>query len=272
MKLSTFSIGLGITFICVSAAWAQPQKPDFSNANPSPTAGGSESRQVNQAADKAGYQAAGYTNAGKVGPALVVIPGEIKSNNATFTQKITSNNIADFAELELIKANFKVLERSDLGPVLNEFQLAYNMGDPAEARKLLQKGRLKSTKWVVKFDILKAEPIAKKKSSFSGGAVRNIIGILGGNDKGSQVAQTAVGSVDNAADASAWLIGMRYKIIDASTTEQIASGYNEEKLETGTKSGSVLGASSEAEGGVTLDTLVQRLVQQSVWEIDAKYK
>jgi hypothetical protein len=34
----------------------------------------------------------------------------------------------------------------------------------------------------------------------------------------------------------------------------------------------VLGASSSEQGGVTLDTMVQRLIQKTVWEIDSKYK
>jgi len=34
----------------------------------------------------------------------------------------------------------------------------------------------------------------------------------------------------------------------------------------------VLGVSEGAKGGVSLDTMVQRLVQKLVWEIDAKYK
>ena len=63
------------------------------------------------------YQPVEYVNASKKGPALVVIPGEIKSNNATFVQKFTANNIADFGEIELSSANFQVLERSNLGPV-----------------------------------------------------------------------------------------------------------------------------------------------------------
>ena len=61
------------------------------------------------------YQAVDYTNKNKKGPALVVLPGEIKSNNATFLQKFTANNIADFGEMELSSANFPVLERSNLG-------------------------------------------------------------------------------------------------------------------------------------------------------------
>jgi hypothetical protein len=65
---------------------------------------------------------------------------------------------------------------------------------------------------------------------------------------------------------------MRYKIMDANTTEQVAQGYTEEKMEVGAKSQSVLGVSQSASGGVSLDTLVQRLVQKSVWEIDYKDK
>ncbi|HRE17285.1 MAG TPA: hypothetical protein PLW86_09525, partial [Rhodocyclaceae bacterium] len=67
-------------------------------------------------------------------------------------------------------------------------------------------------------------------------------------------------------------IGMRYKLINANTTEQVATGYAEEKMELGAKSTSVLGISSGQSGGLTLDSLVQRLVQKTVYEIDRKYK
>lgn len=69
-----------------------------------------------------------------------------------------------------------------------------------------------------------------------------------------------------------WIIGMRYKIIDANTTEQVATGYSEEKMELGAKGTSVLGVSSSESGGLTLDSLVQRLIQKTVWEIDNKFK
>jgi hypothetical protein len=65
---------------------------------------------------------------------------------------------------------------------------------------------------------------------------------------------------------------MRYKILDANTTEQVATGYTEEKMEVGAKSSSVLGVSSGAQGGLTLDGMVQRLVQKLVWEIDSRHK
>ena len=82
--------------LAASLACAQPQF-----GNPSPTAGSKTSQQANAAADTAMYQPVEYANKNKKGPALIVIPGEVKSNNATFTQKFTANNIADYAELEL---------------------------------------------------------------------------------------------------------------------------------------------------------------------------
>jgi hypothetical protein len=98
----------------VALAGLSSAQPTFESA--SPTAGTSTSDKANEGADKAMYKAVEYSNKNKKGPTVIVVPGEIKSNNASFTQKFASNNIADFGELELSQANFKVLERSDLGP------------------------------------------------------------------------------------------------------------------------------------------------------------
>src|SRR4029453_15191156 len=91
----------------------------------------------------------------------------------------TPNNIADFGEIELSNANFQVLERSNLGPLLNEFTLAYNLGDPQAAPKFLGMGKLKSTKYIVKFDILKTEQVAAAQQGFDGRALGNMAGLLG---------------------------------------------------------------------------------------------
>jgi hypothetical protein len=262
-----------VLFAAASMALAQPRF-----GNPSPTAGSETSQKANASADQAMYEKVEYQNANRKGPALIVIPGEIKSNNATFMQKFTSNNIADFGELELSNANFTVLERSNLGPALHEFELAYNLGDPDQARKFLRMGKLKTTKYVVKFDILKAEQVAAAQQGFDGHALGNVIGIFGamsgsrGGYTAGAVGQTAVGSVHTGESTGVWVIGMRYKIINAETTEQVAQGYTEEKMEVGAKGSSVMGVSQSQQGGVTLDTMVQRLVQKSVWEIDSKYK
>jgi curli biogenesis system outer membrane secretion channel CsgG len=256
-----------------SLAIAQPR---FESA--APTAGGKTSQQANQMADKTVYQAVEYANRNKKGVPVIVIPGEIKSSNATFLQKFTPNNIADFGELELSNANFQVLERSNLGPLLREFELAYNLGDPQAARKYLGMGKLKSTKYVVKFDILKTEQVAAAQEGFDGRTLGRMAGLLGaysgsrGGAAAGAVGGTAVGSVHSGESTSVWVIGMRYKIIDAETTEQLAQGYTEEKMEIGATSGGALGVNSAQQGGAGLDTMVQRLVQKSVWEIDSKYK
>jgi transposase-like protein len=260
-------------FAAASLASGQPTW-----GNPSPTAGKETSQKANAAADQTIYQPVVYTNAAKKGPAVIVIPGEIKSNNATFLQKFTANNIADFGEIELTSANFTVLERSNLGPMLQEFELAYNLGDPNQARKFLKMGKLKSTKYVVKFDILKTEQVASAQQGFNGQTLGQMAGLLGafsgsrGGAAAGAVGGTAVGSAHSEEATSVWVIGMRYKIINAETTEQVATGYTEEKMEIGATSSGFLGVNQAQQGGVSLDTMVQRLVQKSVWDIDSKYK
>ena len=243
-------------------------QPVFGNA--SPTAGTSTSDKANAAADSVAYKEVDYVNKAKRGPALVVIPGDVKSNNATFAQKFGPNNIADFGELELSSANFPVLERSNLGNLLQEVSLAYNLGDVEAARKTMQIGKLKTTQWIVKFDILKAEQIAENKKGFDGRAVGGLLSLFGG--VGGSAAGTVAGSVQTQDTTGVWLIGMRYKIMNANTTEQVAQGYKELKMEVGATRTSVMGVSEGAKGGVGLDTMVQRLVQTTVWEIDSKYK
>jgi hypothetical protein len=98
-----------------------------------------------------------------------------------------------------------------------------------------------------------------------------LFGILGGG-RGGAAAGTVAGSVQTQEATGVWLVGMRYKIMDATTTEQVAQGYSEEKMEVGATSTSVMGVSEGAKGGVGLDTMVQRLIQKTVWEIDSKYK
>ena len=228
------------------------------------------SKQANEVADDAMYKPVEYVNKEKPGPSIVVIPGDIKSANASFEQKVTANNIADFAELELSLANFTVLERSDLGPMLEELSLAANMGDAASLKKF-RKGKFETTRWFLKFDILKAEQVAEVKKGIKGRALGNVLGAaLGGS--GGAAAGAAVGSVDTSTEVGIWLIGMRYKILDATTTQQVATGYNELKMEIGVKSNSVLGVERGEATMVGLDTMTQRLIQMAVEEMDRKNK
>lgn len=238
-------------------------------SGPAPATGASV--RANEAANTALYKSVSYANAAQKGPAIIILPGEVKSNNATFSQRYGPNNIADYAELELSQANFQVLERANLGSVLREIELAYNMGDPAKAQTLFNKGELQNTRWIVKFDVLRAEKVAEASSGFSGSTLGNIGGaILGGI--GGTVAREGVGSIKTTEASGVWIVGMRYKIIDARTTQQVAQGYAEDKMEVGSVGTSVFGVSSRQEGGTTLDALVIKLVQKNVMDIDQKYK
>src|SRR4029453_15740210 len=199
LSMNAHRLILGLT-LAVLGAGTQAQ-PTF--GNPSPSAGKETSQKANASADQAIYQPVVYTNAAKKGPALIVLPGEIKSNNATFLQKFTANNIADFGEIELSNANFQVLERSNLGPLLNEFTLAYNLGDPQAARKFLGMGKLKSTKYVVKFDILKTEQVAAAQEGFDGRTIGQMAGLLGAwGSRGGAAATVGVGAVHTSESTS----------------------------------------------------------------------
>src|SRR2546430_13849056 len=194
---------LALGAVLIASATLALAEPRF--GNPSPTAGSDTSQKANASADQALYQSVEYVNKNKRGPALVVIPGEIKSNNATFLQKFTANNIADFGEVELSSANFQVLERSNLGPLLKEFELAYNLGDPDQARKYLRMGKLKTTKYVVKFDILKTEQVASAQQGFDGRTLGNMAGTQGAwGSRGGAGGGTAGGAVHSDEAASGW--------------------------------------------------------------------
>lgn len=252
-----FLLALGVVWLIALTSGCVPT---------STGSGGAASMRANEEADKSIYQPVDYANASKPGPSIIVLPGQIKASSANFTQKITPNNIADFAEIELSNANFKVLERSDLGPLLNEIQLGVNMGDPSALQKF-KKGKFKSTQWFVKFDVLKAQETAAASSGFDGNAIGSIVGSVVGGIAGS-VGNTTLSSASTSERAAVWIVGMRYKIIDAATTEQVSSGYVEKKMETGKKAQGLLGFSGSASQLVTLDTIVQRLVQELVVKID----
>lgn len=241
-------------------------------ASNSPAAGSSASRNANDAADKVSYKPLEYANVSKKGPQIVVLPGSVKSSNPIFVQRIQPNNIADFAEVELTRANFTVVERSNLKAIEREFELAYNLGDPKAAQQILQHGKLKATRWIVGFDIIKAEPVATARTSVDGATVGRIFKAVAGDNKRGEVGDAAIGSVQSDTAAGVWLVGMRYRIIDANTTEQVGTGYQEQKMEIGATSTAVLGVRQEVKGAATLDTLVHQLIQVAVSEMDTRYK
>ena len=104
----TIQIGM-IVLTLGLAQLAEAQKPPSwgSESSPTPNAGGSVSRDVNAAADRGMNHDIEYSNASKMGPKLVVLPGEVKSNNSSFLQKFGPNNIADFADIFALHGNHR---------------------------------------------------------------------------------------------------------------------------------------------------------------------
>ena len=219
------------------------------------------------------YQAISYANAATKGPAIIVLPGEVKSNNATFSQRYGPNNIADYAELELSQANFQVLDRANLGSVLREIELAYNLGDPTKAQALFQKGELckiRAGSSNSTSSALRKSPKRVVASLLARSAASPVPSWAGRT--GSVVSQGA-SSVQTTQDAGVWIVGMRYKIIDARTTQQVAQGYAEDKLEVGaTGVRRFSGCRHGRRVARHWTHLVIKLVQKNVVDIDQKYK
>lgn len=194
--------------------------------------GASSSGKANEVASNTARAAIEYVNSGKEGARVIVNKGEIKSANADFTQKVTSNAIADFAELELGRANFKITKNQN------------------------------NAKFILQFDILKAESLAKASGGFSGSAIGGLLGGLGG---------FALSTVNTNNSAEVWNIALRWQAIDSSG-DQLATGIVEDRMELGAKGTSIMGVSSGASGGATLDTMIHYLVQKAVSEVDKKMK
>ncbi len=234
-------------------------------------------KKATELADQALYKPVEYENAAAQGPEVVVLPGKIKSCNYAFVQKVTSNNLRDFAEIELSKDNFVVLDRADSQPFFQEIALAANLGD-ADGLKVFRKGKFKAARWLLTFNILKAEPTVYVTKGFDGetaGAAIELVALIANKGEksslGSMVGKTVASA--KAADTSAiWLVGLQYKIVDAATGAQVAQGYIEDKMEATTSMNSFLGATNQQSTSITLDTMAQRLIQKAVAEIDKQHK
>jgi len=212
-----------------------------------------------------------YANASIRGPQLVVLPGEVKSTNAGFRAKIAPNAIADYAEHELHAANFGVLERSGLNqPAIRRMQIAANMGD-VQTLAAMKPHYAATADFFVQLDILRAEPVAQAEEGFEGPRTSTIMDLLSKTPASSFLRLDAA-TVESKEASKVWLVGLRYRVIDLATGEQVHTNYFEEKLELGSKSVGVLVARKVQTSTVTMDDIVQLLVQRAVADLDAKGK
>ncbi len=233
------------------------------------------SQTAHEMADQTMYKPVVYANASVPGPEIVVLPGAVQGAHLTFRQKVGANNIADFAEMELEKDGFKVLERANLDAMVDEISLAANLGD-ADALRLFKVGKFRAARCLVRFDLIKAEQVSQTSKSFDGTLAGVLIGgIVGGLTDNSSLG-TATGatiaSIKSGESVSVWKAGMRYVLIDAVTGQQIATGEVEETIDVRKTLQGFLGSTEEKGNMLPMDALTLRMIQTAVARIDAEHK
>ena len=187
-------------------------------SGPAPATG--SSARANEAANTALYQSVSYSNAATKGPAVIILPGEVKSNNATFSQRYGPNNIADYAK----SSSRRRTSRSSIAPTWAVCSARSNWHTTWVIRRRHRPcSRRGSCKIRAGSSNLTSsgEKVAEAGSGFAGGTLGGIASTIIGGRTGSVVGQGA-GSVKTTEASGVWIVGMRYKIIDARTTQQVA--------------------------------------------------
>ena len=217
------------------------------------------------------YQGATYENATQSGPSLVVLPGNITSETYEFLSRIKSDNLREYGELELGKANFKVLEKNALSNIYQEIAVAANLGDGSVGKRF-SKHKLTPPEWLVVFDISKVHA-QTQAFSFTDKNSAMFAGALMGSFLGSaSIGQGVVGSINSAKEQRVWDITLRYRILDAVSGQQLHEGSFTEQATINRELTGFLGVDSAQAGGLTLGTVTQRLIQKAVAEIDKQHK
>lgn len=230
------------------------------------------SQTANEMADQVAYQPIEYVNAKTAGPAVVILPGSVKSGHILYRQKIGDGNIADFGEMEMEKAGFPILDRANLDAIVEEISLAAQMADP-QALKLFRKGKFANARFLVRFDVIKAERLSQSRKSFDGALAGALVGgILAGVTDSAEIGTatgTAIASIKSDEETSVWGMGMRYTVIDAVTGVAVFTGEVDETVDVRRTLKGFLGSTEQKSNLLPLDAVTLRMVQQCVARIDS---
>jgi hypothetical protein len=237
----------------------------------------SANKKTNEAVDVSMYKPIEYENAAVSGPKVVVFPGKIKTRSALFMAKVGENNVRDFAELELSKANFQIIEHADKQQLFNEIAVAANLGDMQAIRAFKSKCT-PDAKCFITFDVVKAEPVAWESRGGSGEAAGALVelGFLlankGKENKLGKSINATLSSIKSYNYKTTWDVSLRYKIINASDGEIVCSNELSEQHVATSEMSSAVGVTNKDSTNFTIDAVVQRLVQKAVQDIDAQHK
>ncbi len=234
-------------------------------------------KKAHEMAEAAIYKPIEYQNANMTGPPIVVLPGMFKTRSAAYVHKYCNNSICDFAELELSKANFSVLENADQQPLFEEIALAATMSD-AEALQTFRKSSLPTARYFMSFDVIKAEPIAWEAKGGDGqvlGAILELgltLATRGQYRSLGKSLNSAVSSVAAYDYNTTWHVVLQYRVIDAETGAVVHTASVEEKQVAQDELTAALGISEKTTSSFTVDSLVQRLMQRAVADLDKTVK
>lgn len=228
-------------------------------------------------ADQEVYKPIEYSNSNLPGPCVILAPGSVKSKSFAFKQRFGENNIRDFAEIELSKASFSIIDNADKRELYKELALAANLGDK-EAVRVFRKKNFHAANYLLRFDVIKAEPVAFESTGGSGEAIGALIelGFLiankgRDNGVGSAIGAT-VASLKHYETKATWDVGLKYAIVDITTGEVVAEKELGEQHVATTELNAALGVQQKDAYNLSLDTMVQRLVQKAIAEIDKEQK
>lgn len=235
---------------------------------------GQASKKAHEVADQNLYQAVEYANASQPGPTVIVLPGQVSAVSYEFLARVSPGALRDFAEAEMGKCNFKVLDRAEDQAMFGEIAVAANLGDASVASKF-KKFKLTPPQWLVSFDIVEVQARSTgfkhtdKQSAAMAGAFMGSL-LLG--DLGAKAGGATLGSISSAEEQREWSVTMRYRVMDGATGELLHEGSFSDTTTVFREIKGFMGFDQTQAGGVQIFRSVQGLVQKSIQEIDEKHK
>lgn len=232
------------------------------------------SKKANEIAQQNIYQSVEYANAGQAGPTVMVIPGVITTPSYEYLVRVSPSALRDFAESEMGKSNFKVLDRTDQPAMFQEIAVAANLGDSSVLAKF-KKYKMAPPRWLVRFDVIEVVPRStgfKQLDKQMAGMAGALMGGMLLGDLGAKAGSAAFASISSAEEHREWTLTLRYSVLDGSTGARIHEGQFSDKAQISKELSGFMGFDTSQAGGLQLFTVTQRLVQKAVQDIDAQHK
>lgn len=235
---------------------------------------GQASKKANEMADQNLYKEVQYANAGQPGPTVLVLPGQVSATNYEFLARVSPDALRDFAEAEMGKCNFKVLDNAEQQAMFREIAVAANLGDASVASKF-KKFKLTPPQWLVSFDIVGVQArstgfkhLDKQMAAMAGSFMGSML--LG--DLGSKAGGAALGSISSAEEQREWTVAMRYRVLDGASGELLHEGQFTDSTTVFREIKGFMGFDQAQAGGVQIFRSAQSLVQASIKDMDEKHK